>query len=418
MIQKPRGTIDVLPEDIGWYRHIEEAARRVCERYGFSEVRFPTFENTELFNRGVGETTDVVEKEMYTFEDREGRSYTLRPEGTASVARMLIENGRLSDPMPLKLFYLINCFRYEKPQAGRSREFFQFGTEVYGSSSPAADAFTIATADAFLREVGVTNASLRINSIGCSCCRPKYREALTSYYREHYAELCDTCKERLEKNPLRILDCKNPSCEALKAGAPRTIDNLCDDCRDHMDKLEGYLSGQNIKYEIDPGIVRGLDYYTRTVFEFVAPVIGAQSTVLGGGRYDRLMSDIGGPDIPGIGFAAGITRLILAGRECGVQIPEEKGPTLYIASLGQRAVGYALCLCEKLRDCGVYAETDVVGRSLKSQMKYADKKKAKYTLIVGDGEIESGRANIRNMQNGEQTEVDVNDTDGIKEKLI
>lgn len=417
MIRKPRGTMDIMPEEIPEWRFVEETARRVAGSFGFGEIRTPGFEATELFHRGVGETTDVVQKEMYTFEDREGRSFTLRPEGTASVARAVIENGRCSDAMPLKLSYLINCFRYEKPQAGRSREFFQFGVEMFGAADPSADAETIALAHTLISQLGIKNVSLHLNSIGCPNCRPAYRAALKDYFTAHVDGLCDTCRARLDTNPMRILDCKSPECQAIAAGAPKTLDHLCGDCRDHFDKLGGYLKAQGIEYTIDPHIVRGLDYYTRTVFEFIADGIGAQSTVCGGGRYDGLMEELGGPSMPGIGFAAGITRLLLAMHESGVEVPAPARPALYIAPMGDPAKVKAASLTADLRARGIQVDRDLVGRSLKAQMKYADKTGARSVLILGDSELESGKANLRSMADSSQTEVDINDVDALAEKL-
>ena len=417
MIRKPRGTMDIMPEEIPEWRFVEETARRVASRFGFGEIRTPGFEATELFQRGVGETTDVVQKEMYTFEDREGRSFTLRPEGTASIVRAVIENGRCSDAMPLKLCYLINCFRYEKPQAGRSREFFQFGVEMFGAADPSADAEAVAMAHTLISELGIKNVSLHLNSIGCSNCRPAYRAALKAYFAERADGLCETCRARLETNPMRILDCKSPECQAIAEGAPRTLDHLCPDCRDHFDKLKGYLDAQGIEYTVDPRIVRGLDYYTRTVFEFIADGIGAQSTVCGGGRYDGLMKELGGPEMPGIGFAAGITRLILAMRESGVEVPGPEAPALYIAPMGDAAKVKAASLTAALRARGLTVDRDLVGRSLKAQMKYADKTGARRVLIIGDSELESGRAFLRSMADSSQTEVDINDADALAEIL-
>ncbi len=407
--------MDILPEDVGIWQYIEETARKVSAKYGYSEIRFPTFESTELFARGVGDTTDVVQKEMYTFTDREERSYTLRPEGTACVVRSLIENGRCSDTMPLKLYYIINCFRYEKPQAGRSREFFQFGTEMFGAAAPSADATVIALADTFIKELGIKDTKLHINSIGCPDCRPKYHAALVKYFSDNEDKLCPTCKERLKTNPLRILDCKCPECKALAADAPKTIDNLCPACEDHFKGLKSVLDNSGIKYEIDPHIVRGLDYYTRTVFEFICDSIGAQSTICGGGRYDGLMKQLGGPELPGIGFAMGITRLILAMKASGVEIDCDNAPSVYIAPMGEAATIRAFELVEKFREAGVYAETDLVSRSLKAQMKYADKKSARYTVIIGDSELECGKAQLKDMKNSAQTEIEL---DGIVEHVL
>ena len=406
MIQKIKGTMDRLPEETPLWRHIEKIMREEAENYGYGEIRTPTFENTELFVRGVGDTTDVVQKEMYTFADRdEGRSISLRPEGTAGVARALIENGKCSDTMPLKYYYIMSCFRHEKPQAGRSREFFQFGTEMFGSTSPASDATAIALANSVLNRLGLKNVKLHVNSIGCKECRPKYRAALVEYYNSHVDTLCDTCKTRLEKNPLRLLDCKNPDCHTLALNAPKTVDHLCESCKSNFDMLGSALSAMNIDYVVDSSIVRGLDYYTGTVFEFIAEGIGAQSTVCGGGRYDGLVSSLGGPDLPGIGFGMGITRLILAMRELGLDNIEAKKPLIYIAALGGRAMIKGLEITERLRREGKYAECDVVGRSLKAQMKYANKKGARYTLIIGDSEVDAGVAQLRDMESGEQSEV-------------
>ena len=398
--------MDILPNETPLFRYIERIAREESEKYGYGEIRTPTFENTELFVRGVGDTTDVVQKEMYTFADRdENRSISLRPEGTASVARAIIENGRCSDPMPLKYYYIISCFRHEKPQAGRSREFFQFGTEMFGSESPAADATAIALASSVLKRLGLTNVKLHLNSIGCKNCRPNYRSALVEYFGAKKDCLCDTCKSRLDKNPLRLLDCKNPDCAAIAEGAPRTVDHLCDDCSGKFDMLCRALDAMQISYVIDPTIVRGLDYYTGAVFEFIAEGIGAQSTVCGGGRYDGLVESLGGPKLSGIGFGMGITRLILAMKELGVADVEIPTPDLYVAALGDRATVEALAITERLRREGKYVECDIVGRSLKAQMKYANKIGAKYTLIIGDSEIDAGVAQLKNMTDGSQTEV-------------
>ncbi len=408
MIQKIKGTMDILPEETPLFQKIEGIMREEAVRYGFGEIRTPTFENTELFVRGVGDTTDVVQKEMYTFADRdENRSISLRPEGTASVARALLENGRHVGAMPQKFYYIINCFRHEAPQAGRSREFFQFGTETFGSESPAADATAIALAASVLSRLGLTNVSLHLNSIGCSECRPAYRQALVEYYGAHEATLCETCSTRLKRNPLRLLDCKNPECAALAPHAPRTVDHLCPLCKEHFEELLALLSAMGISYSVDPSIVRGLDYYTRTVFEFIAEGIGAQSTVCGGGRYDGLVASLGGPALPGIGFAMGITRLILAMRAVGTADAPVPAPRLYIAPLGKEARLLAMATCERLRRAGVSVECDTMDRSLKAQMKYAAKLNAAYTLILGDSEAASGRAPLRDMQTGEQTEVEI-----------
>ncbi len=408
MIQKIKGTMDILPNETPLFRYIEGIMREEAEKYGYGEIRTPTFENTELFVRGVGDTTDVVQKEMYTFQDRdEGRSISLRPEGTASVARALIENGKFSDTMPLKYYYIISCFRHEKPQAGRSREFFQFGTEMFGSESPASDATAISLAAAVIRRLGLKNIKLHINSIGCKECRPAYRSALVSYFESHSEKLCDTCKTRLAKNPLRLLDCKNPDCHEIAKDAPKTVDHLCECCENKFDMLKKSLDAMGIEYEVDSSIVRGLDYYTGVVFEFIAEGIGAQSTVCGGGRYDGLVESLGGPKLSGMGFGMGITRIILAMKEQGLDNIFVPTPTLYVAALGESAQVKGLEITERLRRAGKICECDIVGRSLKAQMKYANKIGAEYALIIGDSEIEAGRAQLRNMKDGTQTEVEL-----------
>lgn len=401
MIQKPKGTNDFFPEITEKLQYIEQTVREVAARFGFGEIRTPTFENTEVFSRGVGNTTDVVQKEMYTFIDRDGPSYTLRPEGTAGVARAIIENGKYGDAMPLKYYYIINCFRHERPQAGRFREFSQFGVEMYGSTSPAADATIIALAATIIKELGIKNVTLHLNSIGCPECRPAYHEKLKEYFASRKDELCQTCKSRLETNPMRILDCKSPVCREIAKDAPKSIDNLCPECSSHMERLVSYLEALDIKYVTDTSIVRGLDYYTRTVFEFICDDVGAQSTICGGGRYDGLMEELGGSHLPACGFAVGLTRLLPT-----VTLPEKaQGPLLYIAPMGERASVWAMGQLRRLRESGIYAETDIVGRSMKAQMKYADKIKAVYTLAIGDNELASGNARLKNMTTGETFDI-------------
>jgi len=411
MLQKPKGTNDFFPETTKKLQFIENTARRVAARFGFSEIRTPTFENTEVFSRGVGGTTDVVQKEMYTFIDRDGPSVTLRPEGTAGVARAIIENGKYGDAMPLKYYYIINCFRHERPQAGRFREFSQFGVEMFGSVTPAADANIIALADTLIKELGIRNVTLHLNSIGCHECRPKYYDKLREYFGSRRDELCDTCKSRLDINPMRILDCKSPVCRSIAKDAPKTIDNLCSECSDHFNKLLKYVEAMNIRYVIDSSIVRGLDYYTRTVFEFICEDIGAQSTICGGGRYDGLMEELGGNHLPACGFGMGITRLLPT-----VDPDEDQNePSVYIAPLGDAAVEYTIAAAHILRNKGIKVDYDLMGRSLKAQMKYADKIKTKYTLIIGDSEIKSNKATLRNMTDGSQQEINL---DNIAEYII
>ena len=406
MIQKIKGTMDILPDETPLFRYIEGIMREEAEKYGFGEIRLPTFELTELFVRGVGDTTDVVQKEMYTFLDGED-SISLRPEGTAGVVRAFIENGKYGDTMPQKYYYIMSCFRHEKPQAGRTREFFQFGTEMFGSDTPAADASVIALGAAVLRRLGLKNVKLHINSIGCKACRPTYKKALTDHFAFHKAELCETCLGRLDKNPLRLLDCKSPICSSFAKDAPRTVDHLCPDCQAHFEALRTLLDAMGIEYVVDPSIVRGLDYYTRTVFEFIAEGIAAQSTVCGGGRYDGLVESLGGPALSGIGFGMGLTRVILALKQAGIDPISPVSPKLYIASLGERATVKALEITERLRREGYFVECDLIGKSLKAQMKYANKLGADYTLILGDSEIDAGKAQLRDMKNSEQREVDL-----------
>ena len=415
MIQKPYGTNDILPGHTEKWQYIESVARETAALYGFGEIRFPTIEYTELFQRGVGDTTDVVQKEMYTFDDREeGRSISLRPEGTASVARSVIENGLYGGTMPLRLYYIINCFRHEKPQAGRYREFYQFGVELFGATSAAADAQIIALGAAFLRRLGLPFI-LRLNSIGCKKCRADYQRALVEYFSAHRDKLCDSCKTRLERNPLRLLDCKSEICSEIAKDAPKTTDYLCDDCAQHYNELLATLDGMGIEYVSDPKIVRGLDYYSRTVFEYQFTGIGAQNALGGGGRYDGLIESVGGPSLSGIGFAMGINRLILAMEQTGASYPEQPKPTLYIAALGAPAMRRAAVLAQQLRKQGVRAESDIVGRSLKAQMKYAGKSGFRYTLMIGDSELETGRAFLRNMEQSEQTEIEI---DRVADYLI
>ncbi len=410
MIQKPKGTLDILPEEALIWQYAEKVMRETAEKYGFFETRFPTFESSALFRRGVGSTTDIVQKEMFTMPDRDGNELCLRPEGTACVVRSLIENGLHNEPMPLRLYYIAPFFRYEKPQAGRSREFYQFGVEMFGAPTAYADATVISIADTVLKRLGVKN-TLNINSIGCPQCRPKYREALVEYFSAHESELCDTCRERLKTNPLRILDCKSPVCSKIAEGCPSTVDHLCDDCREHLETLEGALSAMHIDYVINPKIVRGLDYYVRTVFEFISDDIGAQSTVCGGGRYDGLVEELDGPALCGIGFGLGLTRLVLAMRanaeKGGLSLPEKKCPKLYAAPMGKRAGDYAVFLTHELRKMGVIADCDIVGRSLKAQMKYADKLGAEYALVIGDNELDEGRAQLKNLKNGEKLDIEL-----------
>lgn len=402
-----KGTNDILPDKSYRYRFVEEKMLEIARFYGFREIRVPVFEHTEVFSRNVGENTDVVQKEMYTFEDKGGRSVTLRPELTAGVVRSVIERGVLNDALPAKVCYIGGCYRYEKPQAGRLREFHQFGVECFGASSPAADAEIIALARQILTTLGIKGTTLKINSIGCEHCRKNYVAALKEYFSSYKDTLCATCNERLNRNPLRILDCKSPVCKEIAAGAPKIIDYLCDDCKEHFALVKDNLSAQGIYFEVDPFIVRGLDYYNRTVFEFVSDVLGAQSTICGGGRYDGLVGNMGGKDTPALGFGLGIERLMLALENTNAPMPEDKKCFLYVASMGDKAQIEAGRICAAMRDGGFEALCDVCGRGLKAQIKYADKIGAQYLIVLGDDELCSGKAKIKDMKTGEETACDI-----------
>ena len=405
-----RGTQDVLPSESGHWQHIEQTALAIARDFGYREMRTPVFEHTELFHRSVGETTDVVQKEMYTFEDKGCRSITLRPEGTAGMARALLEHGLNNEALPVKVSYLTSCYRYEKPQAGRLREFHQFGVECFGAAAPQADAEVITLARMVLDNLGVTGVELRLNSIGCPGCRAKYHEALRAYFESRRDELCETCLGRLQRNPMRILDCKSPVCSQIAAGAPVMLDYLCGDCAAHFDTVKGCLEAAGVAYVIDPHIVRGLDYYTRTVFEFVSDALGAQAVVCGGGRYDGLIDELGGPHLPSLGFGMGLERLLLVMEAKGYAFPEEPRCEVYLASMGDAAACRCFAMATRLREGGVSAECDTVGRSLKAQMKYADKLGARYTLVLGDNELESGRAQLKDMESGAAEEVALDDS--------
>lgn len=404
-VTAPKGTADILPRDSYKWQYLEGKIRDICARFNFSEIRTPVFEHTEVFERGVGDTTDVVSKEMYTFTDKGGRSVTLRPEGTAGVVRAFLENGLFNEPMPAKLYYLINCFRYEKPQKGRLRQFSQFGIELFGATSPAADAMVISLPYTIFKEIGIGDIELKINSIGCKTCRAEYRRALTAYFEDKKDSLCATCNDRLYKNPMRILDCKSEICREISAGAPKILDYLCDDCRAHFDSVKSLLNCMNIGYTVDPYIVRGLDYYNRTVFEFVSSNIGAQGTVCGGGRYGGLLAELGGPDMSGVGFGMGLTRLLLAMEAEGALPALDGGPQVYLAPIGNDERGRAFALAAELRAQGVRAETDLVGRSLKAQMKYADKLGAQHTVVLGTDELSAGECTLLCMATGEKKRI-------------
>lgn len=403
-ITAPRGTKDVLPSESYKWHYLEAKLRDVARRAGFNEIRFPTFEDINLFCRGVGDTTDVVQKEMYDFTDKGGRHIALRPEGTASVVRSVIENGLYAKGLPIKVYYIAPNFRYEKPQAGRLREHHQFGIECFGSYDASADAEVISVADMMIRELGIRDVALHINSCGCPECRPKYHTALKAYFEEKIDDLCPTCRDRLERNPMRILDCKSPVCKEIAKDAPIICDFWCDDCVAHFEKLKSHLDAYGIAYVVDPRIVRGLDYYTNTVFEFIADCIGAQSTICGGGRYNGLVETLGGPATAGLGFGSGLERLLLTMEAQGIEIPNPDMPDIFFATMGERAEMIASKLAFNLRGQGFAAERDTLGRSLKAQMKYADKIGARMSVVIGDDEVDTGKITVKNMQDGEKTE--------------
>ena len=401
MVNIPKGTKDVLPEDSYKWHYVENTVREVSKLFGIKEIRTPTFEHTELFLRGVGDTTDIVNKEMYTFEDKGKRSITLKPEGTAGVARAFIENGLISQAMPLKMYYITPVFRYERPQAGRLREHHQFGVEFYGSKGPNIDAEVILTAYTVLTKLGL-KVSLNINSMGCKECRKAYNQALKDFYKDKLENMCPTCRERYEKNPLRIIDCKEDGCKKINENAPKITDYLCGECQEHFDGLKDKLDLVGLSYTVNPRIVRGLDYYTKTVFEFVTNSLGSQGTVCGGGRYDNLVEQIGGSSVPGIGFGMGLERVLMLMEAEGVEIPNDEKVEVFIASMGDKANAKAFELSYALRLNGISAEIDHIGRSFKSQFKYADKIGAKYVIALGDNEIESGECKIKKMSDGSE----------------
>lgn len=401
--RSPIGTKDLLPEDSYKWHYVESIFADTCREFNFKETRIPTFEHTELFERGVGDTTDVVEKQMYTFNDKSNRSITLRPEGTASVVRSFLQNSLYAGAMPCKMYYNIPCFRYEKQQKGRYREFHQFGTELFGAAQPSADVEIISLAMTFLKRTGLKDLKLHINSIGCKECRRKYNEELRNYFRPKLDTLCGTCKSRFERNPLRILDCKSEICQEAGKDAPILLDYLCDECRNHFNILKKYLDNMEIPYEIDNGIVRGLDYYSKTVFE----IISGGMTVCGGGRYDGLVEELGGDPTPAVGFGLGIERLIMRLEETGFEIPKPAPMDIYIVPLGDMAALYSVKLTNELRKKGISAETDLVGRGLKAQMKYANKVGAVYSVVIGDNEILSKTVRVKHMESGEQTEIEI-----------
>ena len=403
----PKGTKDILPSQVYRWQYVEQAFRDLAAVYGFKEIRTPVFEHTELFARGVGDTTDIVEKQMYTFEDYAKRSVSLKPEGTASVVRAFVEHKQYAEVQPTKYYYIIPCFRYEKPQSGRLREFHQFGVEVFGTDSMMADAEVISIGRDFLDKMGIKDVELRINSIGCPECRKTHREALRAFLKDKFDDLCDTCKGRYDRNPLRILDCKSEVCQGLALGAPVMLDYVCDACADAFEALKANLDALEIDYVVDSGIVRGLDYYTKTAFEFVSSRIGAQGTVCGGGRYDHLIEQLGGPPIPGVGFGLGIERLLMVMEANGVEIPAETPTDVFVVVMGEQAKAFGLSLTKKLRSQGIRAEMDALSRNVKGQFKYADRLRARWAVVIGDDELASGTVTLKNMTTAEQKSVSV-----------
>ncbi len=408
-IQAPKGTKDMLPQDAYKWHYVEGVLREVSKAFGVREIRTPIFEHTELFLRGVGETTDIVQKEMYTFNDKGDRSITLKPEGTAPTVRAFIENRLFNEAQPTKLYYIIPCFRYENVQKGRLRQFHQYGVEVFGSKEPSMDAEVISLAMEALKNLGLKSLSLNINNLGCPNCRPKYNEALKKYLEENHDNLCNVCKTRFEKNPMRILDCKEKTCKEITKDAPIILDYICDECDSHFTEVKRYLDALNINYNIDPGIVRGLDYYTKTIFE----ILNDDFTVCGGGRYDKLIEEIGGPEMPAVGFGLGLERLIMTLEKEGIEIPKEDVIELYIGARGENAKTEAFVLANKLRSNGVKTEVNHMGRSIKAEMKYANKIGAVFTTIIGDDELQNKTLKLKRMSDGEQFEVSLDNIEEI-----
>ena len=409
LTKAPRGTKDVMPSESYKWQYLEKMFKETCKDFGYSEIRTPIFEHTELFERGVGETTDVVQKEMYTFFDKGERSITLKPEGTSSVVRSFVENKIYTESQPTKVYYVTPCFRYERPEAGRLRQFHQFGVEAFGSEAASLDAETMSLVSTFFKKIGLKNIDLHINSIGCPKCRQEYNNKLREYLSSKIDMLCETCHSRYDKNPMRILDCKNQSCQEKTQDAPLMLDNLCEECENHFTKVKTYLELAEVDYIVDPKIVRGLDYYTKTAFEFISKDIGSQGTVSGGGRYDGLVSELGGPKTPSVGFGMGIERLILTLESNGIEIPKEDNIDLFIVSMGEEAEKLSFKLLSKLRMNGISSDKEYLNRGIKAQFKYANKLNAKYTVVIGDTEIEKNVVALKDMDTGEQKEIAIDD---------
>ncbi len=424
LTHRPRGTVDVLPREMHRWHYVEAAIRDVCARFGFDEIRTPLIEHAELYVRTTGETTDLLEKETYTFEDRGGRSLTLRPEGTPGVARAFLENGLQNEPMPAKFYYLGPMFRYERPQAGRYRQHTQFGVEIFGAPGPEADLEVMLIAVTFFRSLGLSSLTVHLNSIGCPSCRPAYRQTLIDYYRAHRAELCPDCRRRLERNPLRLLDCKEEGCQPLKQAAPSSIAHLCPDCATHFSRLRSLLERFGLDYTLDPTLVRGLDYYTRTIFEIIYQGLGAQGTVCGGGRYDGLIEAVGGPSVAGVGYGIGLERVLLTLEKENIALPPARGTEMFLAVAGSGAGGGdALAdrvqdLLYDLRRAGIAADTDVLGRSLRQQMRYADRRGAKLVVVIGPDELASGQVKVKKMASGEEVSTTLADLAAVAKSLL
>lgn len=406
LTKAPRGTKDITPKDAYKWNYVENKFREICSLFGYEEMRTPVFEHTELFKRSVGDTTDIVQKEMYSFTDKGGRDITLKPEGTAGVVRAFIENKLYADTQPTKLFYITPCFRYERPQAGRQRQFHQFGIEALGSDKPSLDAEVIALAVQFFTEVGLKDLAVSINSVGCPTCRAEYNARLKEYLDAKSDVLCETCLERKDKNPMRVIDCKNPTCKENLNDIPFMVDHICDDCKDHFEKLQTYLKEMDINFVVDKTIVRGLDYYKKTAFEIISNDIGSQSTVCGGGRYDGLVEQLGGPKgVSGIGFAIGAERLLLTMENNNIEIENPYATDIFIVTIGDEAKTKSFKLLKDLRTNHISAENDHLDRSVKAQFKYSDKINAKFTIVIGDDELANDTATLKNMSTSEQTTI-------------
>ena len=406
LTKAPRGTKDITPKDAYKWNYVENKFREICSLFGYEEMRTPVFEHTELFKRSVGDTTDIVQKEMYSFTDKGGRDITLKPEGTAGVVRAFIENKLYADTQPTKLFYITPCFRYERPQAGRQRQFHQFGIEALGSDKPSLDAEVIALAVQFFTEVGLKDLAVSINSVGCPTCRAEYNARLKEYLDKKSDVLCETCLERKDKNPMRVIDCKNPTCKENLNDIPFMVDHICDDCKDHFEKLQTYLKEMDINFVVDKTIVRGLDYYKKTAFEIISNDIGSQSTVCGGGRYDGLVEQLGGPKgVSGIGFGLGAERLLLTMENNNIEIENPYATDIFIVTIGDEAKTKSFKLLKDLRINHISAENDHLDRSVKAQFKYSDKINAKFTIVIGDDELANDTATLKNMSTSEQTTI-------------